>query len=149
MKNHHLALSQTVGKTNSFLVLFSSGRQQYQVAGPFYQKERHSSIFSISEPESALLGPESNFWAPCVKPFKNTRFWEVFWRPRTGNVDFWPKKSGIPPKNRDFTKKLQKCCFRDKAADLKKHYTFCFKKLSESITAVLGWPKTTKNGGIW
>ena len=127
MEIHHFALSQTLAQTNGFLVLFSSSTPDSQVAHPFYQKERNSSIFSIPEPESALLGPECDFRVPCVKPFINVRFWEVFWRPGTGKEHFLRKKCEIPPRNRISSKKrfwARKCPFSRKGG--KSHETLPF-----------------------
>ncbi len=81
-----------------FLDAFSSGRAHFQVASPFFKKTWNSAIFSVSGPKSALFGPEWDFGGPCVKPFINTTFWEVFWRPRTGKVHFSPKNWKFRPK---------------------------------------------------
>ncbi len=105
LKNHHFALSQNVAQTNAFMVPFSSSTVLFQVARPFYQKGRNSTIFSIPGPKSALFGPESVLREPGSKGFINIRFWEVFWRPGTGKVHFLPKKSEIAPQNRKFAKK--------------------------------------------
>ena len=64
---------------------FSSGR-------PILLKSAEFRDFSVSAPKKALWGPEWDFRGPCVKPFINTTFWEVFWRPRTGKVHFYQKK---------------------------------------------------------
>ena len=53
-----------------------------------------------------LLAPKGDFRAPGAKPFINVRFWELFWRPGTGEVHFLPKKCGIPAEYRNSTKML-------------------------------------------
>ena len=97
MEIHHFALSQTLAQTNGFLVLFSRYPGQSQGIPPFYQKERNSTIFSVSEPKSALFGPECDFWAPCVKPLINVRFWAPFFDQNRKNAIFhsWDEKSEI------------------------------------------------------
>ena len=48
--------------------------------------------FGVLEPKSALLGPKWDFGAPGAKPFINTTFWELFWRPWGGKTDFGGQK---------------------------------------------------------
>ncbi len=76
---------------------------------PFHQKSGNFHIFSISGPKSALFGPEWDFGGPCVKPFINTTFWEVFWRPRAGKVHFSPKNWKFRPKTGNSQKMLFLC----------------------------------------
>ncbi len=64
----------------------------------FHQKSGNFNISSLSGPKSALFGPEWDFGGPCVKPFINTTYWEVFWRPRAGKVHFSPKNWKFRPK---------------------------------------------------
>jgi hypothetical protein len=87
------------------LMVFQDALSIFKVSRPFYQNERNFTIFSISGAQKWLFGPESVFWGPCVKPFINTTFWEVFWRPGTGKVRFGPKKLEISLRNRIFAKK--------------------------------------------
>ena len=97
MENHHFALSQTLAQTNGFLVLFKECPSISKSSPPFYQNGGIPQ-FSMPEPKSALLGPECDFRVPCVKPFINVRFWEVFWRPKTGKVHFTQKVRNSAPK---------------------------------------------------
>ena len=95
---------------------------------PILQKVRNSSPFSIPAPESALFRPESVLREPGSKPFINTRFWEVFWRPGTGKVHFLPKNQKLCPKTRNPRKSVfgpKMCNFGAKAANLPKRYLFC------------------------
>ena len=104
-KFNHSAHLRTLAQTNRFLMVFQDALSIFKVSRPFYQNERNFTIFSISGAQKWLFGPESVFWGPCVKPFINTTFWEVFWRPGTGKVRFGPKKLEISLRNRIFAKK--------------------------------------------
>ena len=54
-------------------------------------------------PKVRLLAPKGDFRAPRAKPFINTRFWELFWRPGTGKVHLFTQ--GIHQKVRFCNKK--------------------------------------------
>jgi hypothetical protein len=47
-------------------------------------------------------------WRPLLKPFINTTFWEVFWRPRAGTSALFTKKLEIPHENQEL---IRKYCF--------------------------------------
>ena len=53
----------------------------------------------------SLFGPESVFWGPGSEPFINISFWEVFWRPETGDMHFLQKKVGNFAPKPEFAKK--------------------------------------------
>ena len=131
MKNHHFPLSQNLAQTNGLLVLFQEHRSIFKSTPQFPQKGRNSSLFSISGPKSALLGPRMDFWAPGAKPFITVRFWEVFWRPRTGKGHFLLKKSGIPPKIRNFTEIHEIPQFRGNSPEFTKRLCFALKSCPE------------------
>ena len=114
---------------------------------PFHQKSGNFHIFSISGPKSALFGPEWDFGGPCVKPFINTMFWEVFWRPRAGKVHFSPKNWKFRPKTeirRKCSFFVKKWFFRRNARNLTKCYLFCFKCMDGVKTLLMENPKTPK-----
>ena len=74
-------------------------------------------IFSISDAQKLLFGPESDFWVPGSETFINVSSWEVFWRPRAGKVRFGPKKLEFPLKNRI---SMENAIFSQKAGILRK-----------------------------
>ena len=99
---------------------------------PISPKKWEISFLSVSGPKSALSGPAFDFCGPCVKPFINTTFWEVFWRPRAAKVRFGPEKLKIHSRTGFSWKKCfsrKKLEFRENGKMLTKPYHFCFKKL--------------------
>ena len=104
---------------------FKESRPVFKESRPFCKKGGIPPLLAFRGPKSAFWGPEWDLPGPCEKPFINISKWEVFWRLKTGKVHFWPKKTGIPPQNRNLTKNFQNCCFRAKAATLTKHCLFC------------------------
>ena len=129
-KFNHFAHLQTLAQTNAFTMSIRCLSKCPGHAHPISPKNWNFHIFSLSGPKSALFGPEWDFGGPCVKPFINTTFWEVFWRPRAGKVHFSPKNWKFRPK----TEIHRKCSFcvkkwfsRRTARNLTKCYLFCFK----------------------
>ena len=108
-KFHHSARLQNLAQTNAFTVCTRCTLVHMATHTQFHQKSGNFNIFSLSGPKSALFGPEWDFGGPCVKPFINTTFWEVFWRPRTGKVHFSPKNWKFCPKTRNSQKILFLC----------------------------------------
>ena len=69
--------------------------------------------------------PNATWWVPCSKPFINTRFWDVFWGPRTGKCNF-PHKSTEYRQNPNFH---QKAVFGVKSA-----FPARMRKTSQNVT---------------
>ena len=135
-ENHHFPLSQNLAQTNGLVVHFQVARCHFTKKPNNPQKGRNFSIFSISGPRNAFLGPRIDFCGPGAKPFINIRFWEVFWRPRTGKGHFLLKNSGIPPKIRNSTEIHEIPQFRGNSPEFTKRLCFCFNKLSRTSTFV-------------
>ena len=119
-KFYHFPHVRTLAQTCCFLVLFKVSRPVSKKHTYNAKNMRKSIFLNVPGPESALCGPEFDFLGPCVKPFINTPFWEVFWRPRTRNVHFLSKIWKIRPKEEDHQKHF--CCkyrhLRERAGNL-------------------------------
>ncbi len=104
-KNYHFALSRNVGIPCKILCIFKSTPPFSRAPLHFYEINGFLAKRAVLDQKKHLWDPNAPFWAPCSKPFINTSFWEVFWRPRAGKVRFGPKKLGISLQNRIFMKK--------------------------------------------
>ena len=75
-----------------YLILFKVSHQLSRYPLLFVPKSCIYAHFGVLEPKSALLGPKWDFGAPGAKPFINTTFWKLFWRPWGGKTDFGGQK---------------------------------------------------------
>ena len=76
-----------------YLILFKVSHQLSRCPLLFVPKSCFSAHFGVLGPKSALLGPKWDLGAPGAKLLIKVRFWELFWGPRSGKTDFWPKKA--------------------------------------------------------
>ena len=136
---------------------FKRTRPVFKRTRPFCKKGGIPPLLAFRGPKSALWGPEWVLPGPCEKPFINISKWEVFWRLKTGKVHFWPKKTGIPPRNRNFTKKLPELLFSRKGGDT--HETLPFLLQIDVFTRIctsrrsqnhqIGWNLVNSTKFLW